>query len=192
MLLIAGLGNPGDRYARTRHNIGFMAVERLADRYGIRLKKKGFQAHYGVGVAAGRQVTLLQPQTYMNLSGVSVKAACQSLGVALPDLLVVHDEIDLPFGQLRLKRGGGHGGHNGLRSIHQQLGGEFLRLRLGVGRPPGGGDVSGYVLGPFASAEAKQLDAVLDAAADALELFLAEGIDRAMNQFNCRDQTITP
>lgn len=192
MKLIAGLGNPGEKYARTRHNIGFMAVERFGERHGIRPKKKGFQAFYGTGAAGGVQLTLLLPQTFMNLSGISVKAACQSLGVTPAELVVVHDEIDLPFGQLRIKRGGGHGGHNGLRSIQEHLGGDYVRLRLGVGRPPGPGEVTGHVLGAFGPAEQKHLDAVLDGAAEALEMLLTDGVERAMNAFNNRDLTVTP
>ena len=127
MKLIAGLGNPGSRYAETRHNIGFRVAERLADNAGIALKRQGYQGIYGVGRVAGQEVTLLLPQTYMNLSGTSVGSACKSLGIQPGDLIVVHDEIDLPFGALRVKSGGGHGGHNGLRSIGQVLGSlEFL------------------------------------------------------------------
>lgn len=192
MKLIAGLGNPGDKYALTRHNIGFMATERLAARWSIALKRKGFQAQYGQGVVHGVQSTLLLPQTFMNLSGTSVKAACQALGVGVADLVVVHDEIDLPFGALRVKVGGGHGGHNGLRSLHQNLGDNgYVRLRLGVGRPPTGGDVAGYVLNPFAAVERKNLDLVLETAADVLETILRDGPERAMNDYNNRDLTLT-
>lgn len=192
MKLIAGLGNPGEKYALTRHNIGVMATERLAGRWSIRLTRKGFQALYGQGSVQSLQSTLLLPQTFMNLSGISVKAACQALGVTPGDVIVVHDEIDLPFGTMRIKIGGGHGGHNGLRNLHQVLGhGDYVRLRLGVGRPPEGGDVAGYVLNPFPAAERKLLDRVLDTAADALEAILRDGPERAMNDFNNRDLTLT-
>jgi len=186
--LIVGLGNPGPEYAATRHNIGFMVAEQLAERSGISLKRKGYQGIYGVGRVAGVETTILLPQTYMNRSGASVASACQSLGVAPGDLVVVHDEIDLNFGCLRIKSGGGHGGHNGLRSIGSVLGEtEYCRLRMGVGRPPGGGDVSGYVLGGFNAAERKQLRDYIETAADALELLISSGAQDAMNRYNNRD-----
>ena len=188
MKLVVGLGNPGERYAETRHNIGSMVVATAAGRAGIALKRQGYQGLYGVGRLAGEETTLLLPQTFMNRSGASVAPACQSLGVAPGDLIVVHDEIDLPFGTLRIKSGGGHGGHNGLRSINASLGhGDFLRMRLGVGRPPAGGDVSGYVLSRFASAERNLLNEYLDAAVEALELLLRSGPNEAMNSYNNRE-----
>jgi PTH1 family peptidyl-tRNA hydrolase len=186
--LVVGLGNPGERYADTRHNIGFMVVSRLAARAGVALKRSGYQGIYGVGRLAGAEVTALLPQTYMNRSGASVAPACQSLGIAPGDLIVVHDEIDLPFGTLRVKVGGGHGGHNGLRSIVDALGhGDFVRVRLGVGRPPAGGDVSAYVLSRFSSAERTLLDGYLDAAGEALEFLLQRGAQDAMNTYNNRE-----
>jgi PTH1 family peptidyl-tRNA hydrolase len=186
--LVVGLGNPGERYAETRHNIGCMVAVRAAARAGIALKRQGYQGLYGVGRLAGEEATVLLPQTFMNRSGASVAPACQSLGVAPGDLIVVHDEIDLPFGTLRIKVGGGHGGHNGLRSITAALGhGDFIRVRVGVGRPPAGGDVSGYVLSRFASAERQALPDLLDQAAAAVEAILARGSAAAMNEFNGRD-----
>lgn len=188
MKLVVGLGNPGERYAETRHNIGFMVVAMAAGRAGIALKRQGYQGLYGVGRLAGEETTLLLPQTFMNRSGASVAPACQSLGVAPGDLIVVHDEIDLPFGALRIKVGGGHGGHNGLRSINASLGhGDFLRLRLGVGRPMVGGDVSGHVLSRFAPEERKFLEEYLGAAVEALELLLRRGPHEAMNSYNNRE-----
>lgn len=188
MKLVVGLGNPGERYADTRHNIGFMAAARLAARAGIAIKRQGYQGVYGVGRAVGEEVTILLPQTFMNRSGACVAPACQSLGLSPGDLIVVHDEIDLPYGCLRIKAGGGHGGHNGLRSIVLALGhGDFVRMRLGIGRPPAGGDVSGYVLSRFASSERAQLEGYLDAAADALELLLQRGPNEAMNSYNNRE-----
>jgi len=186
--LIAGLGNPGDKYAATRHNIGFMVAERFAAHAGISLKKKGHQAIYGVGRFAGKDVAVLLPQTYMNLSGASVGSALKSLGATPGDLTVIHDDIDLPFGVLRLKSGGGHGGHNGIRHICQVLGhGEFLRFKIGVGRPDGGGDVAAYVLRPFSAEQRSQLDRVIDGAVDALVSLLEHGLKRTMNDFNNRD-----
>ena len=188
MKLVVGLGNPGERYAETRHNIGCMVAVRAAVRAGIALKRQGYQGLYGVGRLAGEEATVLLPQTFMNRSGASVAPACQSLGVTPGDLIVVHDEIDLPFGTLRIKLGGGHGGHNGLRSITEALGhGDFIRVRLGIGRPPAGGDVSGYVLSRFASAERQALPELLDQAAAAVEAILTRGSAAAMNEFNGRD-----
>ena len=187
MKLVAGLGNPGERYAATRHNVGFMVLQRLAAAHNIALKRKAHQGLCGVGRVAGTETTLLLPQTFMNLSGASVGSACKSLGIGPGDLIVVHDEIDLPYGALRVKVGGGHGGHNGLRSICGVLGsGDYLRLRVGVGRPPQGGDVSGYVLSPFSAQQRRDLDPFLDGAALALETLLTRGSAAAMNEFNNR------
>jgi len=186
--LIAGLGNPGEKYAATRHNIGFMVAERFAARSGISLKKKGHQAIYGLGRCSGREVAVLLPQTYMNLSGASIGSALKSLGVAPGDLTVIHDDIDLPFGTLRLKMGGGHGGHNGVRHICQVFGhGEFLRFKVGVGRPEAGGDVAAYVLRPFSADQRGRLDRVIDGTVEALFCLLESGLARTMNDFNNRD-----
>jgi len=188
MKLIIGLGNPGSTYAGTRHNIGFMVAERLANEHGIALKKKGYQGIYGVGRVAGRETTILLPQTYMNLSGVSVGSACKSLGVDPGDLIVIHDDIDLPFGVLKIRAGGGHGGHNGIRSIREVLGsGDFIRVKVGVGRPEAGDDVAGHVLKVFSAEERGKLDNVVDNSARAVETILRHGAPIAMNEFNNRD-----
>ncbi|KIH76384.1 peptidyl-tRNA hydrolase [Geoalkalibacter ferrihydriticus] len=190
MKLIVGLGNPGETYANTRHNVGFMAVRRIADRTGIALKKKGYQGLYGVGRLAGEEVTLLQPHTYMNLSGASVGSACKSLGVSPGDLLVLHDDVDLPFGTLRIKLSGGHGGQKGVRHIKEVLGSEdFLRLRIGVGRPVAGQEVADYVLRAFAREEMEVLDSLLDRAAQAVEAILRDGVQKAMNTYHSREVT---
>lgn len=187
-MLITGLGNPGSRYAGTRHNIGFMVAERLALGHDIALKKKGYQGVYGVGRVAGREATILLPQTYMNLSGASVGSACKSLGIDPWDLIVIHDDIDLPFGILKIRSGGGHGGHNGIRSIREVLGsGDFIRVKVGVGRPEAGGDVAGHVLRGFSSEERSRLDNVVDNSARAVEVILLQGLQTAMNEFNNRD-----
>ena len=184
MKLIAGLGNPGTRYAATRHNIGFVVAERLAQRHGITLKKKGYSGLYGVGRIVGCEAAILLPQTFMNRSGVSVQGAMAGLKLTPNDLVVIHDEIDLPFGTLRLKSGGGHGGHNGLRSIGQSIGtADYARVRVGVGRPEYG-EVSDYVLSVFASEEKTHLAQVVEGVADAVEMYLAEGLESAMNVFN--------
>lgn len=191
MKLVAGLGNPGPKYAATRHNVGFMVVERLAQEAGIALKKHGHQGIYGVGRVGGEEVALLLPQTYMNLSGASVASACKSLGVTPGDLVVVHDDIEIPFGALRIRAGGGHGGHNGIRSIREVLGtGDFIRAKVGIGRPPAGGDVAAWVLSPFSAEERRHLDAIAANAARAVETILAGGTQQAMNQFNNRDISV--
>jgi PTH1 family peptidyl-tRNA hydrolase len=185
MKLVVGLGNPGDRYAGTRHNIGFEVVQRLASVSGIALKKSGHQGLYGTGRLAGGEATLLLPQTFMNLSGASVGSACKSLGVEPGDLIVVHDDIDLDFGVLKIRSGGGHGGHNGIRHIREVLGtGDFIRVKVGIGRPVVGQDVSGYVLSRFSAAERKDLDAVLIGVTDSIETILNKGVLDAMNAFN--------
>ena len=187
MKLIVGLGNPGIEYAETRHNIGFMVAVSLADRAGIALKRKGYQGLYGVGRIVGEEATILLPQTFMNRSGASVAPACQSLGVEPGDLIVVHDEIDLAFGCLRIKAGGGHGGHNGLRSIGAELGEtEYKRLRMGVGRPPAGGDVSAHVLSRFNAAERALFGKYVETATDALEDLMRNGAQDAMSRYNNR------
>jgi len=188
--LIAGLGNPGTRYAVTRHNIGFMVAERLAQRHAIAIKRKGYSGLYGVGRIATSEAAILLPQTFMNRSGASVQGALMGLKASPEDLIVIHDEIDLAFGTLRFKRGGGHGGHNGLRSIGQSIGSsEYLRVRVGVGRPEHG-DVSDYVLSPFATAERKRLDLFIDRVAEGVEELLVQGLASAMNTFNNRDLTV--
>jgi PTH1 family peptidyl-tRNA hydrolase len=187
MKLVAGLGNPGEKYQATRHNIGFMVAERFANRFGIQLKKTGHQAIYGVGRCDGEETTVLLPQTFMNLSGASVGSALKSLGIEPGDLIVVHDDIDLPFGQLKLKSGGGHGGHNGIRHIRQVLGhGDFVRCKIGVGRPVAGGEVVDHVLKPFSSSERKVLDQLLDGAVAALDMLIGQGLPAAINEFKNR------
>jgi PTH1 family peptidyl-tRNA hydrolase len=186
--VVAGLGNPGPEYIATRHNIGFMVAELFAARNGIALKKKGHQAIYGVGRCGNQDLMVLLPQAFMNRSGSSVGSVVKAQQVKTEDLVVIHDEIDLPFGTLRIKSGGGHGGHNGLRDIRSVLGtGDFFRLRVGVGRPPAGGDVARYVLREFSPTEKKQLDDLLLLAVQALEMLLNEGAQPAMNAFNNRD-----
>jgi len=187
--LLVGLGNPGERYEATRHNVGFMVVRRIAAAAGISLKRQGYQGIYGVGRVAGVETTLLLPQTFMNLSGVSVGAACASLKVASEDLVVVHDDIDLPCGRLRIRVGGGHGGHNGIRSIAGVIGSDFCRLKIGVGRPQGG-EVADYVLDGFSSVERKLLPELLGQAAMAVEAILTRGSVAAMSEFNGREKAI--
>ncbi len=184
MKLLVGLGNPGDKYAGTRHNIGFQVAERVAERHCIALKKKGYQGVYGVGRAAGEETTILLPQTFMNRSGASVNAAYKSLGLSPGALIVIYDDLDLPLGRIRVRPDGGHGGHNGMRDIIALAGfSDFLRIKVGIGRPERG-DVTSYVLGRFNAEEKKLLPQVLDLAADAAEMLLCDGPIEAMNRFN--------
>jgi len=186
--LVVGLGNPGPEYADTRHNVGFRIVERLAERHGIALRReRRFHGLFGDGVVRGVATGLLEPQTFMNLSGRAVVAAVDALplGDLASDLVVVYDDLDLPFGRLRVRPGGGAGGHNGLGDIQERLGrNDFARLRFGIGRPPPGEDPVEYVLAPFDAAQAAALDERLAQAADAVEAILAEGVAAAMNRFN--------
>lgn len=186
MHLVVGLGNPGPKYAKNRHNVGFMVVDRLAAELGadLRDRHRGRSAKVRLG---GEDVVLLEPLTYMNRSGESVQEAMHFYKVPLPSVLVVHDELDLPFGALRLKQGGGAAGHNGLRSIIACCGGpDFARLRIGIGRPPHGGPVHGWVLGDFDATESARLPDVLKLAPPRVEAVIADGIASAMNRFNAR------
>jgi len=193
MHLVVGLGNPGKKYERNRHNVGFMVVERLARAHALPDFKEKFSAVWTkgeIGVGGSRYpVALLEPQTYMNLSGDSVQPAAAFLKVEPSQIIVVHDELDLPWRDVRLKVGGGHAGHNGLRSIIQRLGTpEFIRVRVGVGRPPPGfrGDVADFVLSDFDALERSELPDVLDRAALAIEKVVSSGIAAAMNAVNTK------
>jgi PTH1 family peptidyl-tRNA hydrolase len=183
--LIVGLGNPGPQYEGTRHNIGFAVVNELARRHHFVQAKRGFDGRYAAGVMAGHAAGMLTPATFMNRSGKSVAAALRGLELGLDRLLVVHDHIDLPFGQLRLSVGGGSGGHNGLKSITGLVGADYHRLRVGVGRPPSRDPdvVADYVLQRFADSRA-EVERVVREAADAVELWLCDGAENAMNGVN--------
>jgi len=184
--LVVGLGNPGPDYDRTRHNVGFRVVELLAARAGGgRFAKHRSNADVLEGRLAGRKVVLAKPRTYMNVSGGPVAGLARYFSVEPADLVVVHDDLDLGFGVVRLKRGGGEGGHNGLRSISQSLGTkDYLRVRFGIGRPPGRQDPADFVLKRFSGAEAKELEFAVDLAADAAEALLADGLEPAQNRFH--------
>lgn len=182
MHLVVGLGNPGRRYAGHRHNVGFRVIERLAAGAPFRRAHEGRAAEVQL---AGRAVTLLEPLTYMNRSGESVHAAMLALDVPLEHVLVVHDELDLPFGSLRLKSGGGAAGHNGLKSIIAACGADFGRLRIGVGRPPEG-PLEDWVLSDFDEGEGARLEDVLNDAARAARAVVEGGLTAAMNAVNVR------
>jgi PTH1 family peptidyl-tRNA hydrolase len=188
MKLICGLGNPGREYERHRHNIGFMVVEALLPRARAELNQEKFAAKVGQGTLAGERVLFVEPQTFMNLSGRSVAEAARFYKVAVEDVLVIHDELDLPFGRLQLKAGGGSGGHNGLKSTVSSLGDEgFIRLRFGIGKPEGPNArerVSGYVLSGFDDGERRHLEELIGRSVDMVETWIREGLSVAMNRFN--------
>jgi PTH1 family peptidyl-tRNA hydrolase len=182
--LVVGLGNPGPRYAGTRHNAGALVVDVLAARMGGRLKTHKARADVLEGRLASGPVLLARPRSFMNESGGPVAGLLRFYKVPLERLVVVHDDLDLPFAALRLKRGGGDGGHNGLRSISAANGRDYLRVRVGIGRPPGRQDPADYVLRDFSTAERKELDYLVDRAADAVEALVCEGLEAAQNRFN--------
>ena len=184
--LIVGLGNPGAEYAKTRHNAGFTLVELLAARWQADwANERRFNARIARAERNGVRVLLCQPQTFMNLSGEAVGALVKFYQLPLTGLLVTVDDADLPQGEIRMRPGGGSGGHHGLESIGQHLGSvEFARLRLGIGRVDGAREITNHVLGRFDAGEAALMEKVFGRAADQLECWLAAGIDKAMNQFN--------
>ena len=198
--LVVGLGNPGPKYAQNRHNIGFMVVDELARKHGLPAwsQKHGGEVSAGlVTTPRGRErAQVIKPMEFMNLSGFAVQRAAQFHKIDVENILVVHDEIDLPFGTVRLKNGGGHGGHNGLRSIQEQLGSpKFARLRMGVGRDPnakaGAKDAAGWVLSDFPSAHRDAVEQMIAAGCEDIECVLALGIVAAMKQHNARPPIAT-
>lgn len=183
--LIVGLGNPGAEYAQTRHNAGFWFVEQLAQRYHISLKlEQKYHALTGRGNIEGRDVRLLLPQTYMNKSGQSVMPFCQFYQIKPAQILIAHDELDLNTGIIRLKTGGGHGGHNGLRDIVPHIGADFHRLRIGIGHPGHKDQVSNYVLGKAPASEQQILNHAIEHAVNQIQWLVDGNISKAMNQIN--------
>jgi PTH1 family peptidyl-tRNA hydrolase len=187
MHLVVGLGNPGERYALTRHNAGFQVVDELARRGGVSCDRKQFGALVDRARISEADAVLAKPQTFMNLSGQAVNSLRGFYKADMAEVVVVHDDVDLAFGDVRLKSGGGHGGHNGLRDIQAKLGrNDFVRVRVGVSRPPDGWDTAAWVLGRFSEGEQASLDEVVDKAADAVEHLLRVGLTQAMNSVNAR------
>ena len=187
MFLVAGLGNPGEQYAATPHNLGFLVVERLAARHAIRMTRKECQALLGQGTIGGKPVLLAKPQTFMNLSGVAVKPLMERHEIAPSELILVYDELDLPWGTLRIRPKGSAAGHNGAKDVIEKLGTqEFPRVRLGV--HPGHPLTSGadYLLSRFSRQQNETLDEFIDLAADATESVIAEGVELSMTRFNGR------
>lgn len=183
--LVVGLGNPGPSYAGNRHNVGFMVADLLADRMGGRFKAHKGRADVVEGRLAGQRVVLAKPKTYMNLSGGPVASLRDFFKVPVERIVVIHDELDIPWATLRLKRGGGDNGHNGLKSLTQSLGSrEYLRVRFGIGRPPGRQDPADFVLKDFTAAERKELPFHVDRAADAVEALVTGPLEAAQNTFH--------
>ncbi len=183
--LIVGLGNPGKKYEGTRHNAGFMALDMLASRHQVTVGTKKFKGVLGTGFVGNRPVVLLKPQTFMNVSGASVQPAAAFYSVPPERIIVLHDELDLETGVMKVKSGGGHGGHNGLRDIIAKLGGakDFARVRLGIGRPSRG-DVTGWVLGGYGKSEIADRDDAFYRACDAVEAIVDRGVGAAQNEYN--------
>ncbi|MER5217252.1 aminoacyl-tRNA hydrolase [Streptomyces sp. NPDC002838] len=188
--LIVGLGNPGPEYAGNRHNVGFMVADLLAERVGGRFKRAGkaqaqvVEGRIGPPGPANRRVILAKPMSYMNLSGGPVNALKDFYKVPVANIVAIHDELDIDFGTLRLKLGGGDNGHNGLKSMTKVMGSDYHRVRFGIGRPPGRMPVADFVLRDFSSSERKELDYFVDRAADAVECLVIEGLERAQGTYN--------
>jgi len=186
--LVVGLGNPGKEYAGNRHNVGFMVADLLASRVGAkfgRAKRAHAEMAEGRLGFGGPKLVLVKPLTYMNLSGAPVVSLAQFFKVPVSNVIAVHDELDVPFGQVRAKRGGGEGGHNGLRSMSKSLSSkEYARVRFGIGRPPGRQDPADYVLSDFSGAERKELEFLVDRAADVVEAIVVEGVEWAQNKYH--------
>ena len=184
--LIAGLGNPGRKYAWSRHNAGFMVIDHLAEANHVAVnRQKKFDAEHGRGKIGPTAAILLKPMAYMNRSGRAVSRAADFFQIALDHLLVIHDDIDMGYGKIKIKAKGGHGGHNGVRSIIDVIGsGDFPRVRIGIGRPEGPMDISNYVLGNFTADEWREFEPILNKAAEAVSTILTHGIKEGMNRFN--------
>ena len=183
--LVVGLGNPGAEYERTRHNAGFFVADLLAERMGCRFKAHKSRALVAEGRLAGLPAVVAKPTSYMNESGGPVVSVARFYKTEPDHVVVVHDELDLDFGQLRVKLGGGDNGHNGLKSVRASFGtGEFYRVRFGIGRPPGRMDAASFVLREFSALERKEVPLLVDRSADAVETLLADGLERAQNAYN--------
>jgi PTH1 family peptidyl-tRNA hydrolase len=182
--LVVGLGNPGPGYAGHRHNVGFQVLDVLAARVGGRFKSHKGRADVVESRLGGMRVVLAKPRSYMNESGGPVSSVRDFFGVPTEQLVVVHDELDLAFGVLRLKRGGGDNGHNGLRSVTRVLGPDYLRVRVGIGRPPGRMDPADFVLRDFSATERQEISLLVERAADATEALVLDGLERAQNAYN--------
>ncbi|MDF2613245.1 MAG: aminoacyl-tRNA hydrolase [Clostridia bacterium] len=187
MKLIVGLGNPGAEYAATRHNIGFKAIDNLAETYRMPVQRNKYKALVGEGMLFGEKVILMKPQTYMNLSGEAIRQCMDWNKLTKDDIIVIYDDVSLEVGQLRLRKTGSAGGHNGIKSIIAHLGSQdFMRIKVGVGEKPAGWDLANYVLGKFTDDEMKIMNSRLIDIEKAIEIMLQKGIEQAMNQYNLK------
>lgn len=191
MKMIIGLGNPGKEYENTRHNVGFKAIDEIAWKFNIDVNEKKFLALCGSGIIAGQKVWLIKPQTYMNLSGESVRKAIDFFKLSYEDIIIIYDDISLLPGQLRIRKKGSAGGHNGIKSIISHVGSdEFLRIKIGVGDKPKGRDLADYVLGKISGNEIDIMQEAYRDTAEAVELILKDDIDVAMNKFNKKNKAV--
>ena len=185
--MVVGLGNPGEEYEASRHNVGFLAVEALAGRAGAALMRRRHDSLFARGVLGGEEILLVKPLTFMNESGATVSRWQQALGLASARIIVIHDDLDLPTSLVRIKAGSGHGGHKGVRSVLEALGSaDCVRVKVGIGRPRPGDDPVMHVLGPFENAEQGEVESAVERAADAVEAVLRDGLQAAMNRYNVR------
>lgn len=185
LFIIIGLGNPGARYANTRHNVGFDTIDVLSKKFGINVSKLKYKALWGDGIINGQRVILVKPQTYMNLSGESVREIVEWYKVPMSKVILIYDDIDLPVGKIRIRSKGSAGTHNGMRSVIYQIqSDEFLRIRIGIGKPPEGWELANFVLGSFGSEERKIVNESVARAADAVVALLKSGVETAMNLYN--------
>jgi len=190
--MVVGLGNPGNTYRNTRHNAGFMVADRIAQDFNIELNHKKFDSIYGRGLVEDSDILLVKPMAFMNRSGPPVQQLAHYFRIQCEDMLVIHDDIDLAYGRLKIKEKGGHGGHNGIRSLMDAFGGgDFVRLRIGVGRSGAGADVTGHVLGKFSAEQAQFLTRIITNARDAVVTILGQGAKVGMNLFNGKDLKIS-
>jgi PTH1 family peptidyl-tRNA hydrolase len=182
--IVAGLGNPGDEYRHSRHNLGFMAAARLAARHGIELDRRKFSSFYAETTIAAASVLIVTPQTFYNRSGDCLATLTGYFKIPVEKLIVIHDEMDLPLRQMRIKRGGGDAGNRGVRSISATLGPDFIRVRVGVGQPDANAGAIDHVLKPLSGSELRELEPTLDRVVDAVAVLIGEGLERAMSSFN--------
>jgi PTH1 family peptidyl-tRNA hydrolase len=186
--VIAGLGNPGRRYSKTRHNLGFMVLDKLASIYGIKVNKKGFDSHWGEGFIEREKVILTKPQTFMNLSGKAVRSILKGKRMETSDLLILHDDMDIELGKIRIRNRGGSGGHRGLKSIIDVIGTDrFIRIRMGIGRPEDKEEAEAYVLSPFKKSETPIISEAILMAIQASVTVVKDGVIEAMNKYNKRN-----
>jgi len=190
--LVVGLGNPGKNYQNTRHNAGFMVADKIAQDFNIQINNKKFDTVFGRGYVDDVEVLLAKPLAFMNRSGPPVQKLAHYYRIKCEDMLVIHDDIDLAYGRLKIKEKGGHGGHNGIRSLMDAFGGgDFVRLRIGVGRSEAGDDVTGHVLGRFSAQQSQLLARIITSARDAVVTILSQGTKVGMNLFNGKDLKIS-